>query len=251
MATLEQIRDMKLDLSKYGVDGGILDDWPAQLTCYRHKPGLSAGGKLAFAVNSMLPNQPNTPDSLTRLASRGIIPYQASPTCGCVWCHARHWETTDLMDDGTYVERNPINYKHTKVFTVEEVEARQEAKARDLKALKPKTREAMVVEANAADQRERDVELMTKIAVKTGPFRASCDDCGWKGAKEYKTLKIASASLKRHRTISKNHKVEATPTETSSLGDSDVIHHGTPVVRDGETNGDGQKASPGDERGTA
>ena len=60
---------------------GLLDSWQNKSDYYRHAPGLTVDGELAFKCGTKIPNQPNDADTQIRRARIKWFPIQWDGRC--------------------------------------------------------------------------------------------------------------------------------------------------------------------------
>ena len=80
---------MKAELVANGYAWNYLDTWQPKITLYRHAPGLTVTGELAFPVGTPLPQLPGEPSYVLKMARNGMLPYPPTGTCECRWCVER------------------------------------------------------------------------------------------------------------------------------------------------------------------
>ena len=87
---------MKAELVANGYAWNYLDTWQPKITLYRHAPGLTVTGELAFPVGTPLPQLPGEPGYVLKMARNGMLPYPPTENCECRWCLGRRGSTPEV-----------------------------------------------------------------------------------------------------------------------------------------------------------
>jgi hypothetical protein len=97
--SVEERQKLRQDLAKHGIRGDYLAGWPDKVDCWRHPPWYNNVGKVVKPAGTFVPNQPGIPDSVLRLARRGVLPTPPSESCSCKACRERDWSLTRINSD--------------------------------------------------------------------------------------------------------------------------------------------------------
>jgi hypothetical protein len=89
MVEYKDRRVMRQELASSGYSMEYLDEWQPKTTLYRHAPGMTVNGDIAFPVGTEVPNVPGNPDYVLRKARIGMLPYPPNDACTCRWCKDR------------------------------------------------------------------------------------------------------------------------------------------------------------------
>ena len=89
MVQYKDRRGMRQELAASGYKMEYLDEWQPKTTLYRHAPGMTVNGAVAFPVGSEVKNVPGNPDYVIRKAKIGMLPYPPNDACACKWCQER------------------------------------------------------------------------------------------------------------------------------------------------------------------
>jgi len=102
MVEYKDRRVMRQELAASGYSMEYLDEWQPKTTLYRHAPGMTVNGDIAFPVGTEVPNVPGNPDYVIRKARIGMLPYPPNDACTCRWCKERV-TVAEIKDDVTPV----------------------------------------------------------------------------------------------------------------------------------------------------
>ena len=89
MVEYKDRRVMRQELASSGYSMEYLDEWQPKTTLYRHAPGMTVNGDIAFPVGTEVPNVPGNPDYVIRKSKIGMLPYPPNDACACKWCKER------------------------------------------------------------------------------------------------------------------------------------------------------------------
>ena len=89
MVQYKDRREMRQELTASGYSMEYLDEWQPKTTLYRHAPGMTVNGDIAFPVGTEVPNVPGNPDYVIRKSKIGMLPYPPNDACTCRWCKDR------------------------------------------------------------------------------------------------------------------------------------------------------------------